>query len=144
LILIGTASTGNNEVLSGFYDEDISQLSDPVSRDFVHEFQAGTCVNTLGDGMSLDTIIDESMQLSARTWQQALRGLMDYRSADAEPDLSAINCPTLILWGSGDEIFPRAEQDKLLRLMGDVQMKSSLVPATACIGRNLRNVLRVW
>ncbi|MDX8355221.1 alpha/beta hydrolase [Cognatiyoonia sp. IB215182] len=112
LCLIGSATTGDNAVLRSLIPE-TEVLTDPVPREFVHEFQAGTCANPLGPGMTLERIVDESMLLPARVWHKALMGLIDYRAADADPDLSAITCPTLIMWGDKDEIFLEHEQTKL-------------------------------
>ena len=115
LILIDSAATADNAVLRGLYD-DIADLKDPVSRTFVHDFQAGTCVTPPNGGMTIERIVDESMKLPAYVWRKALKGLLEYRSPESEfPELAEINAPTLIIWGTFDEIFPREQQDILLQ-----------------------------
>ena len=112
LVLIASAVTADNDIVAGLAEE-TAKLTDPMPREFVYEFQAGTCANPLGPGMTLDRIVDESMLVPARIWQQALQGLIAYRPRDVDPDLSSINCPTLILWGDQDELFLKAEQTRL-------------------------------
>lgn len=116
LCLIAAAATGDNEILRGLTDE-TKDLPDPVPRAFAHDFQAGTCANPLGPGMSLERIVDESMLVPAHVWHQALLGLIGYRPETNDPDLSAIICPTLIMWGDRDEIFLEGEQKRLARLI---------------------------
>jgi len=112
LCLIASAVTADNDVLCGLTST-TAELTDPVPREFAHEFQAGTCANPLGPGMSLEKIVDESMLLPANVWHQALLGLISYRPKTIEPDLSSIKCPTLIMWGDKDEIFLGDEQLRL-------------------------------
>lgn len=116
LCLIATATTADNDVLRGLTKE-TKVLRDPLPREFAHEFQAGTCANPLGTGMSLERIVDESMLVPAHVWHDALVGLIEYRAANETPDLSSIACPTLIMWGDKDEIFLADEQDKLAALI---------------------------
>ena len=112
LILIASAVTADNDVVAGLAEE-VATLGDPVPRAFVHEFQAGTCANPLGPGMALNQIVDESMLLPARVWRDALQGLLAYRPRGVDPDLSSIDCPTLILWGDEDGLFLADEQTRL-------------------------------
>jgi pimeloyl-ACP methyl ester carboxylesterase len=115
LVLVDSAATANNAVLRDL-QKDIADLKDPVPRPFVHGFQAGTCANALGGGMTIERIVDESMKVPALAWREALRGLIDYRPPDGEfAELSRIAVPTLIIWGALDEIFPREQQDILNR-----------------------------
>ncbi len=112
LVLIASAVTADNDVVAGLAEE-VARLSDPVPRAFVQEFQGGTCANPLGPGMALDQIVDEAMLLPARVWRDALQGLLAYRPRDVDPDLSSIDCPTLVLWGDEDSLFLEAEQTRL-------------------------------
>jgi pimeloyl-ACP methyl ester carboxylesterase len=112
LVLIASAVTADNDVVAELA-EAVADLTDPMPREFVHEFQAGTCANPLGPGMTLERIVDESMLAPAHVWRQALEGLRTYRPRSSDPDLSGITCPTLILWGDQDEIFLADEQTRL-------------------------------
>jgi len=113
LVLIASATTADNAVLAGVYAETL-RLSDPVPRAFAHDFQSGTCVNPLGPNMTLGRVVEESAKLPAHVWQQALKGLIAYRSGQhVDSGLAAIAVPTLILWGIHDGIFSSEEQTKL-------------------------------
>ena len=118
LVLIAAATTSDSAMLREFHRQ-TKLLIDPVPRQFAHEFQAGTCANPLGPGMTLERIVDESMKLPAHVWDSALGGLIGYRppAEVSTPDLSAIDCPTLILWGDQDGIFLVDEQPKLRDLL---------------------------
>jgi non-heme chloroperoxidase len=122
LVLIASAVTADNDVVAGLADA-VADLTDPMPRAFVHEFQAGTCANPLGPGMTLERIVDESMLLPARVWRQALQGLLAYRPRNVDPDLSSITCPTLILWGDKDELFLRDEQTRLNEKISGSELK---------------------
>ncbi|MBX3567569.1 MAG: alpha/beta hydrolase [Rhizobiaceae bacterium] len=113
MVLIGSAVTADNPVLRSLYGETLD-FEDPVSSDFVRNFQSGTCVGPFDPCMSLDDIVGESSLLPAHVWSSALKGLMDYRSADFDDAaLSALRTPTLVLGGVMDEIFNEAAQRKL-------------------------------
>ena len=123
-VLIAGATTSDNAMLREFHRQ-TTLLADPVPREFAHEFQAGTCANPLGSGMTLERIVDESMKLPAHVWDSTLAGLIGYRppAEISTPDLSAIECPTLILWGDQDEIFLGDEQAKLRALITGAVLK---------------------
>ena len=119
LVLNGSATTGNNDVLRGLLAE-TKRLADPIDRGFVTAFQSGTCVQPLGRAMSLERVIDESMKMPAHTWVAALEGILAYRPSRP---IEEIACPTLIVWGDRDEIFRRPEQDKLLARIGGSRLE---------------------
>jgi pimeloyl-ACP methyl ester carboxylesterase len=57
----------------------------------------------------------------AHVWRGALRGLLE---ADHGPDLVRIACPTLILWGDRDALFPSADQEALRAAIPHARMVS--------------------
>lgn len=109
MVLIGSAPAGDNEVITGLA-EAVAELTDPVDREFIHEFQASTVAEPLTDE-HLEAIVSESAKMPARVWRQALSGLRAY---DASPRLKDISIPCLVVWGDKDTVFSRAEQDRLL------------------------------
>ncbi|WP_349295415.1 alpha/beta hydrolase (plasmid) [Thioclava sp. 'Guangxiensis'] len=122
LVLVDTAATGATPPLVALA-RDLSELQDPLPRSFAHEFQAGTCVNPLGGGMTLDKIVDESMKAPAHVWKSALAGLLDYRPpAGPFPELAQLTLPVLLVWGAHDEIFLREDQDTLLAALPDARL----------------------
>lgn len=111
LVLAGAAATWarNPDVLD--LADAVEQLTDPVDRAFIEEFQAGTAAEPL-DPELLELFVAESCKLSARVWQAAMRETI---LADMSAELGAIATPTLLLWGDRDDaISPRSEQDALL------------------------------
>lgn len=117
LVLLGSAPAGDNDVIAGLA-EAVEPLTDPIDRAFIHEFQASTVAHPLSDDV-LGTIVDESAKMPARVWRQALRGL---RSYDAGERLREIAVPTLVLWGTEDTVFGRAEQDQLIEKLSSATL----------------------
>lgn len=123
MALIGSATTADNPVLGGMLSETL-KLPDPVPRQFVQDFQAGTCVNPLGLGMTIEEVVRQSAKLPLHVWQEALRGLIAYRPQGHDAsDLARITTPALILWGVRDEIFLRDEQRRLHDAIAGAELK---------------------
>jgi pimeloyl-ACP methyl ester carboxylesterase len=117
LVLIASATTANNDVVQGLKAA-VADLTDPMPRQFSHEFQSGTCVNPMGPGMTLERVVDESAKIPAHVWKLEADALIGYRPANHDgADLGRISAPTLIIWGVNDGIFPRAEQERLASLI---------------------------
>jgi non-heme chloroperoxidase len=122
MVLIASAVTADNMVLRDLYASTLS-LTDPVPRAFAEEFQSGICVNPLGPGMTLDSIVNESAKLPAHVWRSALAGLINYRPATFDPAaLGRLGAPTLVLGGVMDTIFPAADQRLLARSLSNAQI----------------------
>jgi pimeloyl-ACP methyl ester carboxylesterase len=117
LVLIGSAVNAANEGIIGLNDY-VQTLTDPVPREFVHEFQASTIHAPVPDGF-LDAVVDESAKLPARVWRDALTGLI---GSDHAGRLGEIQARTLVLWGDRDSIFARAEQDLLVETIPDARL----------------------
>jgi pimeloyl-ACP methyl ester carboxylesterase len=117
LVLIGSAVNAANEGVVGLNDF-VQTLTDPVPREFIHEFQASTMYAPVPDGF-LDAVVDESAKLPARVWRDALTGLV---GSDHAGRLGRIQAPTLVLWGDRDSIFARAEQDLLVETVPDARL----------------------
>jgi non-heme chloroperoxidase len=84
----------------------VAGLADPIPRQLVHEFQAGTVHRPLPDEM-LAVFVDESLRVPARVWRQMLDGLLE---DDRRPlSLSDVAAPTLVLGGERDAFWPPAE-----------------------------------
>lgn len=108
LVLIGSAPTVRNEVVLGL-QKDVNALKDPVSLDFIREFQYGTVYRKPPDEF-MNRIIAESRKLPARVWREVMTGML---AADSKSQLGKIKTPTLILWGDKESIFQRQEQNEL-------------------------------
>jgi pimeloyl-ACP methyl ester carboxylesterase len=108
LVLVASATSLDNPVVRELA-AGIRALRDPVPRDFVHAFQSSTVHRPI-PGDLLDRAVSESLKVPARVWREALEGQLEYRTGDR---LAGRTAPTRIVWGDRDEIFPRAEQDRL-------------------------------
>jgi pimeloyl-ACP methyl ester carboxylesterase len=88
----------------------VSKLTDPLDPQFVRDFTRGTFSKPVPDAF-LDTIVALVQQVPAHVWKAALSGLIE---ADHSSQLGVITAPVLLVWGSGDPLVPRSQQDALL------------------------------
>jgi non-heme chloroperoxidase len=109
LVLMGAFASlhGNQPVteLAGV----VSQLTDPISRQFIEEFQVSTLARPIPPAF-LDMAIAESEKVPAHVWKAALAGLRDGSPVD---DLHRITAPTMIAWGDRDTIVSARDQQVL-------------------------------
>jgi non-heme chloroperoxidase len=121
LVLIGSAPTSaGNEVILGL-NEAVQALTDPIDRQFVHDFQASTFYPPNGVPEEfIDTAVSESLKVPASVWKQALTGLI---AEDHSAQLPRIKAPTLILWGDQDGIFTYEDQLALDILIPDSTLR---------------------
>jgi pimeloyl-ACP methyl ester carboxylesterase/tetratricopeptide (TPR) repeat protein len=118
LVLIGSATTlRNNTVLD--LQQAVNKLSDPVPVSFVREFQASTIYQPLPDEF-MEQVINESLKVPARVWRATMEGFF---ATDDRHRLNQIKVPTLILWGDRETIFPRSEQDALVKMLASAELK---------------------
>lgn len=118
LVLIGSATTPRNSVVLQLRDA-INQLKDEVPEKFVREFQMSTIHQPL-PGEFVERIIIESRKVPARVWRDTVNGLFadDYQSR-----LGSIKAPTLVIWGDKETVFPRSEQDALVKTIAGANLK---------------------
>lgn len=110
LVLIGSATTlrGNPDVEA--LGEEVRALEDPVSPEWVREFQASTIYEPV-PAPFFERVVSESLKLPARVWRDYWEGVvLPVEHADL---LRALDVPTLIIWGEHDALFPWAEQERL-------------------------------
>lgn len=88
----------------------VAQLTDPVDREFVREFQESCVAQPVPAGF-MEAIIDGSSRVPARVWKAYLRDLI---AADVPTESGTIAAPTLILWGDEDAFCARGDQDALV------------------------------
>ncbi len=109
LVLMGAfASLVDNRSVQELW-EVVLRLSDPISRQFIEEFQVSTLARPIPRGF-LDMAIGESEKVPAHVWRAALAGLRDGGSVG---DLHRIDAPTLIAWGDRDTIVSARDQEVL-------------------------------
>ena len=108
LVLIG----GLNQLPDDVFDEVwsvVEDLADPISEQFVREFQSSTLAATVPTGF-FDQLVAESLKAPARVWRAAFAGIRTMPPADD----TVITAPTLLVWGDQDALVPRAQQEVLL------------------------------
>jgi pimeloyl-ACP methyl ester carboxylesterase/tetratricopeptide (TPR) repeat protein len=110
LVLLGSATTSRNDVTLDLQKE-VNALSDPLPAKFVNDFQVSTTFQPMSADF-LSRVISESLKCDAKTWKGVIAAHIDLKNA---ADLSKVKTPTLILWGDKDSIFPRNEQDLLVK-----------------------------
>jgi pimeloyl-ACP methyl ester carboxylesterase len=117
LVLIGAPLTGDNTVMREL-DSAVDALGDSITRAFAYEFQASTVHKPITRAF-IERATDESMRVPLRVWREALAGIR------AGADLSAlkgVRFQTLIVRGSEDVFFPRAEQEQLLQVIPNAKL----------------------
>ncbi|MGH7629109.1 MAG: alpha/beta fold hydrolase, partial [Gemmatimonadales bacterium] len=67
----------------------------------------------------IDRAVRESLKLPAYVWRGLIAGML---AADSPVGLGPSRIPTLILWGDRDTVFPRGEQDALVKMIGTAEL----------------------
>ncbi|HKQ99343.1 MAG TPA: alpha/beta fold hydrolase [Pyrinomonadaceae bacterium] len=118
LVLIGSATTMRNDNMREML-RTLNALGDRVPESFAREFQDSTLYRPLPEEF-MQRVVAESLKVPARVWKDTFAGFManDYRSG-----LVKIKAPTLVLWGDRDAIFPRSEQDALVKVLPNAVLK---------------------
>jgi pimeloyl-ACP methyl ester carboxylesterase len=119
LVLIDSGwSTRDNAVLPEV-EQSLRELSDPVPLEFAREFQASTIHKPIPEDF-FEGLLAESLKLPARLWTEVFQGIMAY---DDRADLGRITAPTLLLWGEHDGLFPREDQERLVKAIPRATLK---------------------
>ena len=87
----------------------IAPLLDPIDAAFVSRFQRGAVLRAVPEPF-LDAMVQESLKVPARIWRQAFSSLL---LDDHTRELAAIRRPTLLIWGDGDSIIDRPQEQAL-------------------------------
>lgn len=117
IVLIGTASNAGNATVNGLLSE-VNKLTDAVPVEFAREFQVATSSPALPKEF-IDTVVGESMKLPVHVWKKTLAGIV---ARNYRPELRKINVPVTIFWGEKETIFPRDEQDVLIKGLPNAQL----------------------
>ncbi len=118
LVLVGSVAAPAQSAVLIELDRTVRSLGDSIPVDFVREFQQSTVYQPLPAGF-MDHAVAESLKLPAGVWRGLIAGLL---ATDAPVDLGTSRIPTLILWGDRDTVFPRTEQDALVKMIGTAEL----------------------
>jgi pimeloyl-ACP methyl ester carboxylesterase len=110
LVLVGTglglrASSVARAMLDG-----IAPLRDPITLDFTREWTRGVFVKPVPEQI-VEVLARQTRKVPARVWHAAFR---DVFQTDHRDEIHRIAAPTLIAWGDREQIFDRAEQERLV------------------------------
>jgi non-heme chloroperoxidase len=110
LVLVDSGLPALNPVTRAV-DAAIRDLPDPVPVEFARQFQASTVHAPLPPEF-FERLVAESVKAPARVWRAVFAGLLAFEDGTM---LGRITARTLILWGERDAIFPRENQERLVK-----------------------------
>src|SRR5918995_5786039 len=120
LVLMGSPTTLlNNEAVIAA-GEEMRALEDPISPEFVREFQESTIHHPVPEEF-LAGLLSESLKVPARVWRDYIEGVV--LTVDDTSRLGEIDAPTLMLWGEQDAFLEREEQDRHAAAMPEATLK---------------------
>jgi non-heme chloroperoxidase len=120
LVLVSSPTTLlNNEVVVEAVER-MRALEDPISPQFVREFQESTIHHPVSVEF-LQRVISETLKVPARVWRGYMEGVV--LTVDDTARLGEIEAPTLILWGERDAILGREEQEWRSGAIPDARLK---------------------
>jgi len=120
LVLMGSPTTlVNNEAVIEVGKEMLA-LGDPISPEFVREFQESTIHHPVPEEF-LAGLLSESLKVPARVWRDYIEGVV--LTVDDTSRLGEIDAPTLMLWGEQDAFLKREEQDRHAAAMPEATLK---------------------
>jgi non-heme chloroperoxidase len=64
--------------------------------------------------------VKESLKVPARVWKETTAGFF---ATDAQHQIGKIKAPTLIIWGDKETVFLRSEQDSLVKMIANAELK---------------------
>jgi pimeloyl-ACP methyl ester carboxylesterase len=120
LVLTGAPTTLLNNEAVMEAEEQMRALEDPISPQFVREFQESTIHHPVSVEF-LQTVISETLKVPARVWRGYMEGVV--LRVDDTARLGEIEAPTLILWGERDAILGREEQEWRSGAIPDARLK---------------------
>ena len=109
LVLIGAFAQPRSNADFQSLQRAVAQLTDPIDRGFAREFQLSTIAQPVAPAF-VETWVDESLKVPARVWRSALKGVIDLR---IPATITRITAPTLVIWGTKDQVTLRADQEIL-------------------------------
>lgn len=119
LVLVGSAPSIHSMPGAMDFAAAVHELTDPVSVEFIEEFQRSTIHRPLPDSF-VARVVDESRRLPARVWHDIIDGMV---ATGPARELGTAGIPTLLLWGEKDAVFPREAQDSLLAMIPGAELE---------------------
>ncbi|NNG00048.1 MAG: alpha/beta hydrolase [Desulfobacteraceae bacterium] len=119
ILIAGSPSSVNNVVLTDVFENIVGKddFKDPIGMDFIKEWQDNP--NPVEQDF-LEKQLGQTAKVESRVWKAAFWGLI---TDDHRAFLSRISAPTLILWGDEDAIYPKSDQDGLVKFIPNAKLK---------------------
>ena len=102
-----------NAELIEFVSTVVSELTDPIDREFARSFIGDTSTDSLDPDL-VEILVDDLVKVPVVVWKELFGSLLDY---DDTAELVSVNAPALLIWGDADSLVSRSMQDQLLRLL---------------------------
>ena len=103
LVLEASPSTLHDDPrLTEFIETVVSSLADPIDPAFARSFVVDTSSDAVAPDVQ-DQLVAEVLKVPARVWRETFGGLLGYNDLI---ELGRITAPTLLIWGSDDDITP--------------------------------------
>jgi len=119
LVLLGAPFTFRDKPFAHeLWDSTISKLTDPIDPGFVRRFIKSTLSKPVPD-TRLDALVRESLKAPALVWRETVKGILE---DDFSSELAKIAVPTLVIWGDGDALLPRKDQEAFTRLINGARL----------------------
>jgi non-heme chloroperoxidase len=114
LVLLGSPLTFRNKPSAqALWNTTFSTLTDPLDPDFVRGLLEGLLSRPMPESL-VDVAVQESLRVPAFVWRETLRATLE---DDFSAELSRVAVPALVIWGDGDALLPREDQETLARLI---------------------------
>lgn len=117
LMLIG--SPGSLKGRRPSFADVVEALADPIDLDTVRAVMGAMPLLHAVPEAFVQAMAAESAKAPAHVWKGTLAGLV---AADPPIHTGTIKAPTLILWGDGDDLLPRADQEALAAAIPDSEL----------------------
>ena len=119
LVLLGSPlALGEKPGVREMWESTFSTLTDPIDPAMVREFAEMTVAPTVARDL-FEIILEENLKPSARVWRETMRGLIE---DDSARELGRIAAPTLVVWGDGDSILSRSDQEAMTAAIPDARL----------------------
>lgn len=104
--------------LHDFVDTVVSDLADPLDREFARSFVADTSTGDLEPRL-VDLLVDELLKVPVGAWKEMFASLVEY---DDTTELSQVKAPVMLVWGDADPLVSKEMQDQLVRAMPQAEL----------------------
>ena len=114
VVLMGAFASFDDPGFAQFVSSSILPLDDPISADFVREWQMSTLARPM-DSKHFDVVVRETLKVPAHVWRDLFSGFL--ATPDFSEQLRRLSVPALVMWGDQDTYANRAAQNRLLEVL---------------------------